>query len=198
MWGQSNSHLRAAQSSNALRTVAQSPKEPLPQTVLHPPMAQGWMWFPHNKGICLMKQWKLTEENVSVAVEAVLCANTTLLPREVLNAGWHRAASPVSKFRISSHPTPEIINSGSCSQPLPLICGVCSAFLSTVTQKLTVLCPLVFLQQTFLHRNQLLLLGPNISSHTWSASNVGNSLLRNFFKSQWIAMFSSYEAEDQE
>lgn len=108
--------------------------------------------FPTTKGFCLMKQWKLTEENVSVAVEAVLCANTTLLPREVLNAGWHRAASPVSKFRISSHPTPEIINSGSCSQPLPLICGVCSAFLSTVTQKLTVLCPLVFLQQTFLHR----------------------------------------------
>lgn len=90
--------------------------------------------FPTTKGFCLMKQWKLTEENVSVAVEAVLCANTTLLLREVLNAGWHRAASPVSKFRISSHPTPEIINSGSCSQPLPLICGACPAFLSAVTQ----------------------------------------------------------------
>lgn len=35
----------------------------------------------------------------------------------------------------------------------------------------------------------LLLLGPNPSSHTWSASNLGNSSVRNFWKSQWIAIF---------
>lgn len=68
MWGQSNSHLRAAQSSNALRTVAQSPKEPLPQTVLHPPMAQGWMWFPHNKGI-------LSNETVKIDRGECVCGS---------------------------------------------------------------------------------------------------------------------------
>lgn len=73
--------------------------------------------------------------------------------------------SLVSKFRISSRPAPQIINSGLCSQPLPLICAVCPAFLSTGTHRITVLCPLLFLQQTFLHRIQLLLLSPITSSH---------------------------------
>lgn len=76
------------------------------------------------------------KENESLAVEAVLCANMALQLREVLNTG-HGAANPVSKFRISSHPTPKIINSGSCSQPLPPICGVCPVFLSAVTHKTT-------------------------------------------------------------
>lgn len=145
----------------------------------------------------LIKYWKMTRRKRLWQWEAVLCVNVTLLQREMLNIDWHWAASPVSKFRISSHTTPEIINSGLCSQPLPLICGAFVQYFSPQwLRKLTVLCrwtmgstrSMSAVRITFLAANVSTqesvaspLLGPNNFSHTWFASNLGNSSLSDFF-----------------
>lgn len=71
--------------------------------------------FPTGKWdvLCLIKYSKTMKEKASLAVGNYSVQLDTA-ERETLN---------VSKFRISSDTTPEIINSGLRSQPLPLICG---------------------------------------------------------------------------